>query len=153
MHDVDTGRIIQEISPVIEGMGYQLVELKLGRSKKLDDITVVIYKAAGISLDDCTRVSRNILPRLELLDNLENLALKVTSPGITRVFKGINEYRIFIGKGVKVLLADTGEWIGGIIHSVTENILTIIKDDKEMNINFDNIKKAKLDYTEEVGNK
>ena len=153
MDTEDEKIIIEEIKPIINGMGYELVEVKVGKSKNLDDITVVIYKEGGVSLNNCADVSRNIKLQLELLEEFENISLKVASPGIDRVIRKKEEYRIFKGKGIKVLLMETSDWTGGIIENFHEDKLLLKSKDKMIDIDINRVKKAKLDYTEEVKNR
>ena len=92
-------KILNDLKPIISGMGFEIVELKIGRAKKETHITVIIYKPDGVGINDCTAVSKTIYPRLEFFEELENFILKVTSPGIDRVFKNPGEYKIFGKKG------------------------------------------------------
>jgi ribosome maturation factor RimP len=145
--------IEEEIKPIITGLGYSLVEVKLGKSKNLNDITIVIYKKGGVSLNNCVEVTKHIKPQLDSLDDFENIALKVTSPGIDRKIKEKYEYEIFKGKGVKILLQQDSDWIGGVITAASYEKLILKCQDKLIEIDTDHIKKAKLDYAEEVRNK
>jgi len=153
MSTEDERRIIEEIKPIINGMGYELVEVKVGKSKKLDNITVIIYKKGGVSLNDCANVSRNIKLQLDVIDEFEHIRLQVASPGIDRVIKDRQEYQIFKGKGVKVLLMEKSDWTGGIIENFSGDKLILKSKDKMIDIGINQIKKAKLDYAEEVKNK
>ena len=153
MESSDTGLVRETIKPLISAMGYALVEVKLGRTRHLDDITVVIYKPGGVNLQDCADVSRQIKPRLELLDELDNITLKVTSPGVDRVIKDVAEYGIFKGRGVKLLLQDQSEWTGGIIEELSGHTLSLQCQTGMIDIDINYVRKAKLDYTEEVRNR
>lgn len=151
LDNIINDKIFKDLEPVVAGLGFEIVELKIGRAKKETHITVVIYKSDGVGIDDCTRVSKTIHPRLEILNEIENLILKVTSPGINRVLKDRREYRIFHNRGVKILMADSNEWTGGIIKEAGNTGFFLQTKEGIMNIEYTSIKKAKLDYTEEVG--
>jgi len=153
MESEETRIIKEEVKPIITGLGYSLLELKLEKSKKLTDIAIVIYKQGGVSLGHCSEVSRNIKPRIDLIESLGTVRLKVSSPGTDRVIKDKQEYEIFIGKGIKILLIDQSEWIGGIIDTVNNGTLSLRQQTKKIEIDINNIKKAKLDYVQEVKNK
>ena len=144
-------RIFKDLEPVVSGLGYEIVELIIGWTKKETHITVVIYKSDGVGIDDCTRVSKTIHPRLEFFNEIENLILRVSSPGIDRVLKTRREYRIFHNRGVKILLAGSNDWLGGIIKEPGDAGFILQAKEGMMDIEYSTIKKAKLDYTEEVG--
>lgn len=151
MVDSDIKIVHDKVATSIEEMGFDLVEIRAGRSKKLLDITIVIYKKDGVSIDDCTGVSRFVYEKIEDLEGFENVALKVTSPGIDRVIRDAKEYKIFEGRGVKLLLGET--WTGGMITGCDDEILQLETKSGMKEINIKNIKKAKLDYVEEVRKK
>lgn len=130
-------------------MGFEVVEVKLGLSHKLSHISIVVYNKNGVGINDCSSISRNILPRLELIEELDNITLEVTSPGIDRQIKSKEEYDIFVGRGIKLLLIDSSEWTGGIISEVKNNKLFLLKEKEIIEIEMNSIKKAKLDYSQE----
>jgi ribosome maturation factor RimP len=138
-----------EVKPIINGMGFKIVELKLGLSHNLCHISVVVYSRNGVGINDCSAISKNILPRLELIEELDNITLEVTSPGIDRQIKSKEEYYIFKNKGIKLLLDGDSEWTGGLISEMKENKLFLLKGKEIIEIDMDSIKKAKLDYTQE----
>ena len=141
--------IFKDLEPVITGLGFHLVELKIGWTKKETHITVIIHGSNGVGINDCSLIARTIQPRFEFFDEIENLVLRVTSPGIDRVLKHSREYSIFKNRGIKVLLSDAKNWIGGIIKETDENGFFLQRKTGRMKIEYTSIKKAKLDYTEE----
>ena len=148
MHDsVLESNIKEEIGPVVEGSGFSIVELKVGRSHKLIRVTIVIYSNDGVGVDDLSTLSRMIKPRLELMEELGDFALVCTSPGIDREIKDRNEY----ARGVKILLNNNSDWLGGTIKDDDEKFLYLQTSQGSMNVDFKSIRKAKLDYDQEVG--
>ena len=141
--------LVNEIEPIVTGMGFQLVELKFGRSKNQQHMLVVIYRSEGVKLSDCTAVAKNLSPRLETLAGLEELRLQVSSPGLYRVFKDPREYRIFTDRGVTLIFKD-GTRLGGIIAGATERELTLKQGRDMRKIEIGGIRKARLDYSQEV---
>ena len=87
---------------------------------------------------------------MEVLLNDRDIAMQVASPGIDRAIKNDIEYSVFVGRGVRVLCASTGDWTAGIIQSATEAGVVIASDDTTHSIPFADIQKAKLDYSQEV---
>lgn len=152
MHDsVLESNIREEIGPAIEGSGFSIVELKVGRSHRLVRVTIVVYSNNGVGVDDLSSLSRMIKPRLELMEELGDFTLVCTSPGIDREIKDRSEYAIFKGRGVKILLNKESDWLGGIIKDDDEKFLYLQSSQGPMNIEFETIRKAKLDYDQEVG--
>lgn len=139
----------KEIEALIAGMGFALVELRIGRTRGLSHVSIVIYRSEGVGIDECAAVSRNVYPRLRLLEELKDISLEVTSPGIDRVFKDTCEYALFRGRGVRVLLSGTGEWTGGIIDRAERETLYLRNAGRVREIPFASIRKAKLDSAEE----
>ncbi|MCX7787757.1 MAG: ribosome maturation factor RimP [Spirochaetes bacterium] len=149
MKDLDR-QILEDVEPVLEGMGYFAVEIRTVIQKSGPRVYVVITKQGGVNIDDTAEVLQILRPRIQLLLETQDVYLEVSSPGIDRVLKSPREFRAFIGRGVKVLREGQKEWVGGVIDSVKEDLLHLRKDERDIPIPFEQIKKAKLDYTEEV---
>ena len=142
--------LIAELSPVVEGLGYLIVEAKHARMRGTTHVTLVIYRSDGVTVDGCADVSRTVLPRLSILFDTQDVALEVGSPGIDRKIKHNREYGIFIGRGVQVLLRDTADWFGGVIRSADDSIVEIEGAAGPRAVAYDQIQKAKLDEAQEV---
>jgi ribosome maturation factor RimP len=142
--DFDFETVRREVTPIIEGLGFSVVELNIGRSTHQINVAIVIYNPEGVGIEDCASVSRTLRPRLELLEGSENMRLEVSSPGLERVIKSRTEYALFTGRGVSVLAA--GERQEGIIAGVTEDSLLLDCKGERKIIKFEQIRKAKLDY-------
>jgi ribosome maturation factor RimP len=141
----------ETIEPVLTGMGYALVELAVGRRKGVSHIAVVIYRAAGVGVDDCAEVSGMILPRLETMEQLTSgVTLEVSSPGIERSIRSPAEYGIFAGRGVRLLAGTETEWQSGIIDHVEGDTLWLRKGRNTRGFALGGIRKARLDHAVEV---
>ena len=70
---IEQSELYEELEPVIRGMGYSLVELSRQATKGRLQIRVVIYHYNGIGLSDCEMVHKTILPRIELLEESEDI--------------------------------------------------------------------------------
>ncbi len=139
-----------EIESIVTGMGFTLVELRHNRSRKQNHIAVIIYSVDGVGVEDCAVVSKNLYPRLELLEGLDNLRLEVSSPGLNRVLKTPSEYEIFKGRGVRILPVGENEWIGGRIEGLRGESVLLSSGGTIKEISLANIRKAKLDESQEV---
>jgi ribosome maturation factor RimP len=126
------------------------VELEVKLSHKNTHVSLVVHKEDGVGINDLADLNRVLKPQLERLKELENFTLTVSSPGIDRRIKHIREYSIFKGKGIKVLLDDETDWLGGIIEDSDESSLRLKTSNGVRKIDLEEIRKAKLDYEEEV---
>lgn len=133
------------VAPVIEGMGFQLVELGLHRSRSGSRVHVVVYRAQGVGVEDCAALSRSLRPRLELAAGLGEVGLEVSSPGLDRVIKDPTEYEIFRGRGVRLWLREASDWLDGINEGVSGGELALSSGGRSLRIHLDEIVKAKLD--------
>jgi ribosome maturation factor RimP len=138
-------KIRSEVEPIVSGMGFTLVELRHSRSKNQNHIIIVVYSSEGVGVDECAVISKNLYPRLELIEGLENLQLQVSSPGLDRTLKGEQEYSIFNGRDVKVMLRGESEWIRGTLQGAADGKVTLNSGGKSRTIGIAEIRKAKLD--------
>ncbi len=145
MNDGLDEQLRKEVEPIVAGMGFSLVELRHNRSKNQNHLTLVVYRPDGVGVDDCAVISKNLYPRLELIQGLENLRFQVSSPGLDRVMKSEREYSIFAGRAIRVMLHGQREWIRGKIEGVQEGVLSLDEDGTMRKIKTADIRKAKLD--------
>jgi len=88
------------IRRALEGLGYELVDLESSRSGLL---RVFIDTPNGITVEDCARVS-NHLTRAFVVEGIEYERLEVSSPGLDRPLKRIEDYQRFAGREASVKL-------------------------------------------------
>ena len=100
----------KEVLPLLEKMGFSLVELSQSNRKGAVTLHIVVYKEGGVSIDDCTQIHRAIAPRLEMVMAPVDLYIEVSSPGLNRKFKSDREFAAFKGRAVKILQEGNSEW-------------------------------------------
>ena len=135
-----------EIEPVLTAMGYDLVELSVGRRKGVTHVVVVLHRPGGVGVDQCAEVTRAIRPRLDLVESLADVTLEVSSPGIERTFKDPAEYGIFRGRGVRVLPAEGSEWVGGVIEAYRDGKLVLRTPEGIREFPPGTVRRGRLDY-------
>ncbi|MDR3335653.1 MAG: ribosome assembly cofactor RimP [Treponema sp.] len=138
--------VFDSIEPVIRFSGMSLVELTVSRRKSSVQIRVVVYKNT-VGVDDCSRVHRAILPRLELAFPGEDLYVEVSSPGIDRLIKDGAEFAHYPGRGLRCYRTDISEWTGGKLLSSDTEKITLEGKDGTIDLNYSIIAKAKLDHS------
>src|SRR5262245_63611019 len=61
----------------------------------------------SVSVDDCANVSRDLSAILDVEDVVPiAYTLEVSSPGLDRPLRGVDDYRRFAGRRVKVVMAE-----------------------------------------------
>ena len=84
----------------LEGLGYELVDLESSRGGLL---RIFIDAPQGITVEDCARVS-NHLTRAFAVEGIEYERLEVSSPGLDRPLKRLEDYARFAGQVASVRL-------------------------------------------------
>jgi ribosome maturation factor RimP len=82
------------ISPVVAGMGYELVELQAANGGRM--LRLFIDKAGGIDVEDCAAVSRQLSRVLEV-EGVDYERLEVSSPGLDRPLRKVADFARFAG--------------------------------------------------------
>ena len=86
-------RLAEIVTPAIEGLGYELVRIRLqgGRTATLQ---IMAYRPdGGINVDDCAKISTAVSAVLDVEDPIEdNYHLEVSSPGIDRPLTRLKDF-------------------------------------------------------------
>ena len=139
-----------ECAALVEGMGFKLVDLKIVPSKTTTKISAMIASVepdGNIGVNDCAKVHRVLLPRLEALLGTEDTMMELTSPGIEHNIKNAAEFTVFTGRAVRVWDKTITDWVGGTIKSADDIQVTLeAGDGKTFSVSYENIAKAKFDY-------
>lgn len=142
----------KECAALVEGLGFVLVDLKIVPAKTITKISAMIASKdpeANIGVNDCAKVHRVLLPKLESLLGTEETTMELTSPGIEHNIKNAAEFSVFTGRNVRVWDKISTDWISGKILSADSKSVTLEKDDnQQVNVLFENIAKAKFIYNE-----
>lgn len=92
------------IEKTVTGLGYELVDLELSPRGRL--IRVFIdnpAKERGVDVEDCAAVS-NQLSRLFAVEDVDYDRLEVSSPGLDRPLKKLEDFQRFAGQEVHIRL-------------------------------------------------
>jgi len=101
--DTTLERIFGLVSPVLQSMSFELVELEYKPEGRSWVVRLFIDKPGGITLDDCVDVSREIGALLEVEDVIQSsYRLEVSSPGLDRPLKKAQDFERFRGERVKI---------------------------------------------------
>jgi ribosome maturation factor RimP len=141
--------LFDSLKEVVNGLDMSLVDLVVSRHKTSVQIHATIDKKGTVSVDDCSRVHRAIIPRLDLVFP-NDYSLEVSSPGIDRNIKNGAELVHYLGRGIRCYRSDVSDWTSGVLLAADEEGVVIAKNDdgvEPQRISYDIIAKAKLDYS------
>lgn len=134
--------------PVLDYMGLELVEVQFRRESGGWILRLFIDREGGINVDDCASVSRQISAYLEVEELIEHAYnLEVSSPGLERPLKKIDDFVRFAGRKARIKLKepiDGQRVFFGLLGPVHENKLTLDVDDRQMEIDLDAVARARL---------
>ena len=137
----------KECSPLVEGLGYTLVELHVVPQKGTTRISAVIASkdpCVDIGVNDCAKVHHALLPRLEAILGTDDTYMELTSPGMERNFKNAAEFAVFTGREVRVWDKTVTDWVGGKIVCSDEKSVTMQGEQGQFTVAFENIAKSKF---------
>ena len=110
---------------VAEDMGYELVEVALDREPTGRYLRIYIDRPEGITLDDCERFHRAVMP---LVENYDYDFMEVSSPGIDRPLKTDRDFERNLGTEVEIRLfkaMDGVKELKGILAGYDQESLTV----------------------------
>ncbi|MCR5369517.1 MAG: ribosome maturation factor RimP [Clostridium sp.] len=127
--DSYTKKVENWLVPVLEPMGFELVDVEYVKEAGTWYLRVYIDKEGGISVDDCETVSRRMDTWLDEEDFIsDSYILEVSSPGLGRPLKKEKDYIRNEGCAVEVHLykAQNGEKdFEGILKSWDADTVTL----------------------------
>ena len=151
-------RLAEIVTPVIEGMGFELVRIRLmgGNTRTLQ--IMAERPEGGIEVDDCGEISIAVSAILDVEDPIEeNFILEVSSPGIDRPLTRLKDFETWKGWEARVEtteLVDGRRRFKGTLGGVEgEEVLIQIEEAGEpvvIGLQFDWLADAKLILTDEL---
>ncbi len=114
------------IAEACELAGVSLVEMDMFRAGKRRTVRLYIDKPEGVSIDDCSKVSRHLSDALDLDPEVIEGAytLEVSSPGLDRPLKSVADLLRNKGRTIRVIRS-TGKPITGKLLEADEDNLTL----------------------------
>jgi len=141
-------RLIALIEPVLAQLGYELVELEYAAGRTNAVVRIFIDQPAGISVDDCERVSRDVAALLDVDDPIPTAyTLEVSSPGFDRVLRTPGHFERFVGERIHVELQAPRagrKRYTGILKTVSAAGIEVEVDKQTVDVPFGEIAKARL---------
>ncbi|KQZ32148.1 ribosome maturation factor RimP [Mesorhizobium sp. Root552] len=153
-------RIAMIIQPVLRGIGFRLVRVRLSGQSGLTLQIMAERDDGTMTVEDCEEVSRAISPALDVEDPIEKAYhLEVSSPGIDRPLVRKSDFTTWLGHLVKMetstLVTDRKRFKGKIAEADEEGIL-IQRDQAaygeapNVRVPYDAIAEARLILTDDL---
>ena len=144
----DNSNLWALFEPVVEGMGFELVEIEHFPNPKHGVLRLYIDKRGGVNIDDCSAVSHQISALIDVEDPVRGqFNLEVSSPGLDRPLRKLKDYQRFTGEQVKLKTSmpfDGQRNFKGSLLRADEEYVVIETDAEEISVPFAAIDKARL---------
>ena len=146
----DIRKKITELADSVAGQNaVDIVDVELAGSSRKPLIRIFIDRENGVTLEDCERFSRALSALLDVEDPIPSAyVLEVSSPGLDRPLKKLRDFERSTGKLVRIITREMIEKqniFRGRITRVEGDAITLLFDDKEIEIPFGQISKARLE--------
>ena len=153
-------RIAAIILPVLRGMGFRLVRVRLMGQNGLTLQIMAERDDGTMTVEDCEEVSRAVSPALDVEDPVEKAYhLEVSSPGIDRPLVRKSDFENWTGHQVKietsVLVADRKRFRGRIAEAGADDVLIerdqpAYGDQPSVRLPYEAISEARLVLTDDL---
>jgi ribosome maturation factor RimP len=99
-------RLVELVEPLLERLGYEMVDLEFAGGRGSAMLRVFIDRETGVGIEDCEAVSREVSALLDVHDPVPTgYRLEVSTPGFDRVLRTPAHYARFAGAQVALELA------------------------------------------------
>lgn len=135
-------------TPLCEAEGIELVHIEYQREPGGRILRVYIDKPGGVTLGDCSLISRQLSDLLDVyLDSGETYSLEVSSPGTDRPLGNKLDFERFKGNVAKIRThrpIDGQKNFTGVLLGESEGMVKLSVNQKTVAIPYQDINKARL---------
>jgi ribosome maturation factor RimP len=148
-------RLLKLIEPALDALGYELVLLEYSPGLQTGSLRLYIDAVAGVDLEDCERVSREVAGLLDVEDPIEKAyQLEVSSPGLDRPLTKPEHFERFAGEKIKfqsLVAVDGRKKFVGVLKGIEDRAILIEVDGKTLRVPLADVERARLvpDYARE----
>lgn len=151
-------RLAEIVTPAIEGLGFELVRIRLMSGKTPTLQIMADRPEGGIVVDDCAKISTAVSAILDVEDPIvENYTLEVSSPGIDRPLTRLKDFDMWADYEARVetteLIDGRRRFKGFLRGTEGEEVLIEIEEAGEpvtIGLQFEWLSDAKLLLTDEL---
>jgi len=142
-------KIAQEIKPLLEQDGIELVYVEYIQQRRQPTLRVFIDKEGGVTVNDCQRISEIVSPVLDATSLFTSrYLLEVSSPGFDRPLTKEKDFVRFAGQPVRVKThAPVGgqKVVSGTLRGLRGAAIVVEVDGSEVEIPVADVAVARLD--------
>ena len=145
--EIDAGRIGRLAESFANKLGAELLEVKIGSTKKGKQIVIIVDAVGGIAIETCAKIAKRV--RNTLFE--ENYAgskfkIEVSSPGVDRPLVTGDDFRRKTGRMIELWHDEDNitSPVVGVIKSIERNYLLLEEKGITNEINLDKIDKGLL---------
>ncbi len=151
-------RLAEIVQPVIEGLGFELVRIRL-MGGKIHTLQIMADRPeGGIVVEDCATISTAVSAVLDVEDPLEDeYVLEVSSPGIDRPLTRLKDFEMWEGYEARIetteLIDGRRRFKGMLAGADGDEVLIEIEDQGALvtiGLQFDWLSDAKLILTDDL---
>ncbi len=126
-------RVAAIAEPVLEGLGYQLVRIKISGEAGCT-VQIMAERPDGTMLiDDCEAISKALSPVMDVADPIQRAyRLEISSPGIDRPLVRQSDFERYTGHLVKIEMSvphDGRKRFRGTLEGIENGLVRITRDD------------------------
>jgi len=138
----------QAIEGIAVQLGSELIEYRLSSQGKNKVVRCLVdYPKGGITIDTCAAINKKIIAYLDTSNILgEDFIVEISSPGLDRPLKSMNDFLKVSGKTICFWLKDPLKetvYLEAKVEKVEDNCLLAEYKEQSIKIDFDNIRTAK----------
>lgn len=153
--------VAQQVRPIVarvaEGFGLQVFDVQYRRESggmvlrvQLDRPGPAATAEESVSVEDCAKVSRDLSAILDVEDVIPAAyTLEVSSPGLDRPLRDLDDYRRFAGRQAKLVMrekVDGQTYFKGRLGGVEDGAVVVEGEDgRRHRVPFDIISRANLE--------
>ena len=143
-------RVFSLIEPVLEDIGFELVEVEYLSMHGRWILRLYIDKEGGVTIDDCADVSRDLGDIIDVKEIIDHeYVLEVSSPGLNRPLRKEKDFINVIGSNVKLKMAQDlngRKNFTGKLKDYNNRTVFLETDGTIIELPFDDVEKSNLIY-------
>ena len=143
-------KVTELVNPTVEALGLQLWGVEHTPRGKYSVLRIFIERDAGVTIQDCEQVSRQVSAILDVEDPIAGeYTLEVSSPGTDRLLFTVEQFQQYCGEQVDIRMRSPIEGrrkFKGILQDVVSGVVRIEVDGSYFRLPHKEIEKANIVY-------
>lgn len=145
--EIDTDRIGRLVESFANKLGAELLEVKIGSTKRGKQIVIIVDAVGGIAVETCAKIAKSVRNTLYEENYAESkFKIEVSSPGVDRPLVTEDDFRRKTGRKIELWhdQDSIASPVVGVIKSIERNLLLLEEKGITNEINLDKIEKGLL---------